>query len=284
MSKTALTALLLAAAFTSIVLSPVATASGINTSTTQDSGVFVSTTTPTQNNVSLTLMPGTNGSIVFPEWTFWIYGNTTYKIYIDGLLVQEGVNIGTGTFHYNFALGEHNVSVFLGQTAYNFKDVHIIYGIATQPYQSVYIESTYPGVNQQLIVYNNQTGVVTYAHMKIQMISSTPATYKIYVNSQFYQSGNITTPTYYVPLFENTTSVSITVYLGGKLYNFDNMPIAKVPLQQKKTSPQQQLIYTQLEQDILQVRLYIAAVMSLVVSLLVVGTVGKSYIDTRIRS
>ncbi len=284
MNKTAFTALLLAAAFISIVYFPVATASGINASTSQNSGVFVTTSTPAQDNVSLTLLPGTNGSIVFPEWTFWIYGNTTYKIYIDGLLVQEGVNLGTGTFHYNFAPGEHNVTVFLGQTAYNFKDVHIIYGIATQPYQTVYVESTYPGVNQQLIVYSNQTGIVTYAHMKIQMISSTPTSYKIYVDSQFYQSGNISTPTYYVPLFENTTSVSVTVYLGGKLYNFDNMPIAKVPLQQKKTSPQQKLIYTQLEQDILQVRLYIAAIMSLAVSLLAVGTVGKSYIDTRIRS
>ena len=137
MTKSALTALLMAAAFISIVYAPVATASGPNAPAAQDSGVFVTTTAPTQDNVSLTLLPGTNGSIVFPEWTFWIYGNTTYKIYIDGLLVQEGVNIGTGTFHYNFALGEHNVTVFLGQTAYNFLDVHVIYGIATQPYQTV---------------------------------------------------------------------------------------------------------------------------------------------------
>lgn len=273
-------AVALAICLSTVTVMPLASASSGNIA--QYSGVYITTVNPSQPNVTLALQPG-NGSFVLPDWTFWIYGNTTYKIYVDGAMVQEGYNVGTGTFHDSLGAGIHNVTVIIGSTTYRYNNVSVIGSIATHPYQNVYIESWYPGVSQQLLVYANQTGIVTYAHMKVTMISSSNVPYKVYVDGQFYTSGNLTTTTYVVPLFENLTSVSIDVELGGHLYNFNNMPIARIPLQQKKTNPQAVPIYTQLEQDIFSVKLLISSIMSFAVSILIVGSVGLQYIDTRIK-
>ena len=281
MSNKTLMAAALAICLAMVTFSPLASASQGNIA--QYSGVYITTTSPSQSNATMALQPG-NGSVVLPDWTFWIYGNVTYKIYVDGALVQEGFNVGTGTFHYTVAVGMHNVTVDVGDSVYTYRDVKVISSIATQPYQNVYIVSYYPGVSQQLLVYQNQTGMVTYPHMKVTMISSSAVPYKIYVDGQFYTSGNLTTATYIVPLYENLTSVSVDVELGGKLYKFNNMPVVRIPLQAKKTNPQGIPIYTQIEHEIFTIKLLIAAIMSFVVSILIVGSIGTGWIDSRIRS
>ena len=145
-------------------------------------------------------------------------------------------------------------------------------------YSNVYIVSTYPGQSQQLYAASGQSAILMYPYWNISLVSESPhaVNYSVYINGALISKGTFT-GTHNVVQYVNTSIANAQVSIGFTIYKFTDLPISSIPLNVLYSPPPPKPIYTQIFLDIFQVKSMIAAVLSLVFSIMVVGrlTIAK---------
>ena len=145
-------------------------------------------------------------------------------------------------------------------------------------YSNVYIVSTYPGQSQQLYAAAGQTAILMYPYWNISLVSESPhaVNYSVYINGALIAKGTFVR-THNVVQYVNTSLANAQVSIGFTVYKFTDLPISSIPLNVLYSPPPPKPIYTQIFLDIFQVKSMIAAVLSLVFSIMVVGrlTIAK---------
>jgi hypothetical protein len=145
-------------------------------------------------------------------------------------------------------------------------------------YTNVYIVSTYPDQSQQLYAAPGQSGILMYPYWNISLVSEAPhaVNYSVYINGLLISKGTFTR-TYNVVKFINSSIATAQVSIGFTVYRFTDLPISSIPLNVLYAPPPPVPIYTQIFLDIFQVKAMVAAALSLIFSVMVVGklTVAK---------
>ncbi len=227
-------------------------------------------------NTTLLIPLNSHGSNALPDWDFAFSGNVSYSIFINSVLLTKGFSSSGTNVQYTAHPGEYNVSIMVNGQNYTETDITVI-GVSV----SAVLFSTLPGQAQTLSVYANQTGQLVYPHWSFWLYSSAPSSFNVLADGHEIKNGTFS------GLIKVNTTVNGTlgtgqVFIGNHVFNFKNEPITSVPLSKHFSPPAPPLLYTQGFFNLFQIKTIIAAMLSLMVSVLLVYPLMKHRSDNQI--
>lgn len=270
--KAKFVAILATAFMIALLAAPISAASSPGTAGTSTAyGAYAYSTSPQAPNVTLYVPFGTNNSTSLPDLIVVIYGATSFRVMDGNATVESGFS--TTSVAVNMTLGNRtsNITVILDGVVYGkITNLHSTPFASLYSVEQVFIVSTYPSQSQTLYAAPNSNGALMYPYWNITIYSSAPEPYSVYVNGAFVARGTAA-GVITVPVYVNGTLASAVVGLGTVVYKFTNMPISSVPLRQRYSTPSPVTKFTQAFLNDYLIKTVIAAALSLVAAILIIG-------------
>lgn len=212
-----------------------------------------------------------SGISVFPYWHIYLYGRGTFSFTVNDSIVEAGVAVNNThfSFFWNESAGS-SISALLNfdGTIYSFHDV-ISGPLNDQVINSVSLYSTLAGQNQILSVLPNQSGDIMYPTWTAEFHSSQRLNFSIYVQGKAIDSGYVL-GSKRVIFNVSGSMVSVQIILGNKSYKYPNEFISSIPIEKYFGPKPPALQYTLGQYETGIAKGFIAGIMGLFVSLLVV--------------
>ncbi len=220
------------------------------------------------NSSFLSVPLNSSGANVFTNWAITFLENGSYSISYNGSTVMTGYADAGQVVNQSFPAPvgkQFSVSITFRGTSYTFHDIAQD-SVSFASTQSVTVVTSYPGENQFLAVSSGQQGVLLYPNWKITIMADFPENFSIMENGGLVKSGTVQ-GTLAIPLILNSSTVSIQISVGGKVYSFDHEIITSIPIQKYYGPPPPSLEYTLSEYEYGIARAFVASTFAIMISL-----------------
>lgn len=202
----------------------------------------------------------------YVDWHIFLYGSGSFDFIINGSIIESGVSLGAFNFTYRWpAISYANATLVFGGIHYSFHA--ILTGILTnQVIENVQVSSSYTGQDQFLTVASGVSGALMYPHWIALLESTQNVSYTINVNGQTVMSGHII-GSKRVDFNVSSSTVSVIIGIGSKVYKYPNEIIATVPIQKYYGPKPPPLAYTLVQYEYGIARAFVASIFAIVISL-----------------
>ncbi|MGP6220972.1 hypothetical protein [Caldiplasma sukawensis] len=238
-------------------------------SASQSSQHVVIYSTYGSSNEELYVPVNSSGQMVYPDWHIYLYGSGSFKLIVNGSIIESGYSTSSYKFSYvwNLPGGSYaNATLIFGSISYSFNDV-ITGPLSNRIIESVSVSSYCPGQDQFLTVSPGTSGALMYTHWILNMQSSQNVSYSLYVNGQDLMNGYVY-GSKTVDFNVSGSTATVTIGLGSKIYKFPNELIASVPIQKYYGPKPPSLAYTVAEYEMGIARAFVASFFSVLIGIL----------------